>query len=371
MQQPTQPIPFQNAWINHHVFDQFMNIKEDEINLPKNFEELRDDDGHTLLHWAVFQNKIKLVDNLLNQVGENKEFINIKSKDNKTALIIAVEQGRLDIVKKLYPLSKVNISAFETEDKQSSYLPIHIAALNGNIKILEYLVKEEKEDVNMPDNQFGYTPLHFACQYNQLEMVNYLINELNANINIISKIDKLLPIHIAILNNNLEIVKALVHYHVENKELKKEEFYLQLMNDHIHLNPLYLAIINSKDQNRKAAELTIFLINELNADYSKEGNNGVSALHLASEQGNCELINFLIENKNEDVNQVTDITNETPLYLAAINNQLDAVKLLISKYHAKVDVKNSNGKTILNTLKEMSSSNEVTKQIIDYLQQCN
>lgn len=326
-----------------------------------------DSDGHTLLHAAAFSGATQVVDEIFKRLGSDEEirkFCNlITSVDKKTALVIACERNHLEIVKQLYDRTDRNVAG-------SLFSPLHVAAINGHTKIVEYLVKERDENVDSLQDVYGFTPLHLAAQYNQVEMVSYLIDELNANKNIPCTTEKMLPIHTAILNNNLEVLKALLHRHSKECETSHEKFYEMLINDHIHINPLLLAIANvqqeEKDAPSSSLEMVKFLVNDLKADYSLAGNNGLSALHLCAERGDCELIKFFVEEKHEKVNQVTDVTKDTPLYLAALNNHLAASKLLL-ELGADPSIQNWRGRTILSTLQELSSKNDQFNDIYNLI----
>nr|CAG4708712.1 unnamed protein product [Naegleria fowleri] len=334
----------------------------------------RDSDGHSLLHVAAFVGSDALVDKLFVEKLQNnpekiREFCNLTTiNDKKTALMIACERGYLEVVKKLYDYTDKNAS-------ETLFSPIHVAAINGQNKILEYLVKEKKENVDSQQDVYGYTPLHLAAQYGHTETVAFLIDELNANKNIQCTTERMLPIHTAILNNNLQVLKALVHRHSQEANTTNAKFYETLSNDHIHINPLLLAIANTHAEDDKyvspetlqaSAEMVKFLVNELNADYSLAGNNGISALHMAAEAGNCELIKFFVTEKHENVNQLTDITKDTPLYLAAINNHLEATKLLL-ELGADKDIENWRGNTPLSVVKNLASKNDDYKPLYEFL----
>jgi len=374
---PNQPANITRTNIQNHSnanFNKILNDKKGEdsawlktINLWS--DDARDSDGHTLLHVAAFTGSIAYVEAILNLIESDRlvEFCSILTiRDRKTALCVACEQGHLPIVQKLFDLTKVST------DVKPFYAPIHVAAMNGHVDIVKYLVQEKHQNVNSQEDIYGFTPLHLAAQYGQVEMVNVLIDELGANKNLACKTERMLPIHTAIFNNNLEVLKALVHRHSKDEQQEHSKSYEKLVNDHIHINPLLLAIANTQENHtspetlKASSEMVKFLVNELSADYSLRGNNGVSALHMASEAGNCDLINFFVKEKNEQVNQVSDVTHETPLYLAAVNDHLEAVQLLVS-LGADRSIKNWKGFSVVDTLKELSSKSESLNKIYEFL----
>ena len=53
-------------------------------------------------------------------------------------------------------------------------LPLHLAAKNNHIGVVEALLKREAEVIDRP-SKYGETPLHFACLHGHLSMVKLLI----------------------------------------------------------------------------------------------------------------------------------------------------------------------------------------------------
>jgi len=58
--------------------------------------------------------------------------------------------------------------------------PLHLAAQNGHLSVVEYLVNQ-KADKNAKDNE-GMTPLHRAAANGHHSVVEYLVNQ-KADIN--------------------------------------------------------------------------------------------------------------------------------------------------------------------------------------------
>jgi len=58
--------------------------------------------------------------------------------------------------------------------------PLHYAAWNGHLSVVEYLVNQ-KADINAK-NKNNWTPLHYAAQNGHLSVVEYLVNQ-KADIN--------------------------------------------------------------------------------------------------------------------------------------------------------------------------------------------
>ena len=94
-------------------------------------------------------------------------------QDNKTALHLAAEQGRADIIDCLRS-NGANISLHDAQGLR----PIHRAALNGHIEVVEHLVHYgENIDVfsNGDNGNSRATPLQIASVMGQLQMARWLV----------------------------------------------------------------------------------------------------------------------------------------------------------------------------------------------------
>lgn len=67
----------------------------------------------------------------------------------------------------------------------------------------------------------------------------------------------------------------------------------------------------------------------LGADVTKCTNAGLMALHLAATSGKIDVIEYLIQKCNFDVNITTESTKFTPLHCAYRAKQYDVISLLL------------------------------------------
>lgn len=89
--------------------------------------------------------------------------------------------------------------------------PIHCAALNGDLKVVKLLLKNNT-NVN-PDGNGGYSPLHYAATNGHLEVVKHIINQ-GANVNQINNRGNS-PVHDALLKGHVSVVLHLVEQGVD------------------------------------------------------------------------------------------------------------------------------------------------------------
>ena len=152
-----------------------------------NPNQLIDDNGNTLLHYAAQNNDITLVKVLIKRGA----FINKENKQRKTPLDVAQENSD---AKKYLRICDNLIRACYNNTINEDVIRKTIA---------------DGGDVNVKDdNLFCYTPLHFAAMHRNAEFVKNLI-EVGANVNETGEYGRT-PLHFAAMGGNTEIVKTLI-----------------------------------------------------------------------------------------------------------------------------------------------------------------
>ncbi|MDF2964870.1 MAG: ankyrin-2-like [Rickettsiaceae bacterium] len=166
-----------------------------------NINEIHEHNGYSLLHYAVQQNNLKVIELLLEN-GANIDLPSSQGKGNVSPLILTIQKHRLEPLKMMLPL----INDINQKDDQGWTL-LHHAAHQGNTEAIEYLVSQgaaiDASDLN------GYTPLHIATEDNCYEAVKTLIDN-DADLYCINIHDKYTPLEIALKNNNRKLVELLV-----------------------------------------------------------------------------------------------------------------------------------------------------------------
>ena len=100
---------------------------------------------------------------------------------------------------------------------------------------------------------------------------------------------------------------------------------------------------------------------EHGADFDATDDNGMAAIHFASEEGYDKIVKILLE-KGCQVNS-KNIDDETPLHLAVYKESLPIVALLLHE-GADVNLRDSDGKTALEIAIELKKDSlEITRLI--------
>ena len=121
----------------------------------------------------------------------------------QTPIHLAALNGQLDTVKYLVSFTDVPIARDDFGNT-----PIHSAANNGHLDVVKFLV-DFTDTPNTPNN-FGSTPCHEASRNGHLNVVTYLMDYTDAPMTQDNSGDT--PIHEAASNGHLDVVKFLVAY---------------------------------------------------------------------------------------------------------------------------------------------------------------
>jgi ankyrin repeat protein len=228
-----------------------------------------DEQGEAPLHVAVSRGHTEVVDILL----EHNAFVNVRNKPGMTPLHIAAQLGYNSMVTRLIKDHKAILDAM-TLIKQ---IPLHLAAENGQLDVCKTLLSLGS-DLNAIDNQ-SQTPLHLAARKNHAEVLKLFLTIKPELIKMANKNGYTCG-HIAAMNGSLDAIKELLRF---NRD----------------------AVINAR-------------IKRTNS----------TALHLASENGNAELVKLLLTSgaKQNDENAL----GETALHLAAKNGHVKVLHTIRS-----------------------------------------
>ncbi|GFX74022.1 ankyrin-1 [Trichonephila clavipes] len=287
-------------------------------------------DGLTPLQFAVQNNDFEMAQVLINNGAE----IDADSDSGLTPLCLAVRNNNKEIVKillkygadinakKSLPLSSAilfglnNIAAIllENEETDIHYRGIdgnsllHIASKQGNCFIVETLLARGA-DANAITLQNGISPLHCAADAGYVEIVKILLKS-KAKINAVSN-DGLTPLHLAALKGHTSVVKLLL----ENEANAK-------ITDNENRNSVEIAVANGN------VEVAKFLLQEKIFHINDKGNCGFSLLHIAAQEGNLNVVKYLIDH-GADVNSENDAGSK-PIHIAAREGHKDIVELFLN-----------------------------------------
>lgn len=208
---------------------------------------LRDQDGHSLLHWAALFNAVDFIRLSANACGDLSSWINTRSNNGQTPIMWAVIKGHVETMNVLFNEFGANLtcvdslkadcailavqhhqynavllihkwlpgtSPFDKRDS-SGCSSVHWAAYKGDLlmlRLLHYL----KADMNAIDNQ-GMSPIHRATGEGWAEAALFLMEKCGANTKLVNNKNET-PIDVAKRLGNKSLQYALSRNPDEMKE---------------------------------------------------------------------------------------------------------------------------------------------------------
>lgn len=198
----------------------FKSAQNNDINyLQENLNNLyaKDEQGRTLLHYAVVGSSYDVVDFLLLQDFD----VNIADRNGETPLFDAVRRGNLKISKKLIlKYAKVNLHNFYKKET-----PLHLAAHSGNIDLVTLLVESGASPQAF--NQDDLLPIHYAVLAGNIHLIDYLLQAGNHSWFILDKSQNTL-LHFACRTTNIGLIEMLIEHQLDVNALN-DQFETPLM----------------------------------------------------------------------------------------------------------------------------------------------
>ncbi|XP_043505230.1 serine/threonine-protein phosphatase 6 regulatory ankyrin repeat subunit B-like [Polistes fuscatus] len=283
-----------------------------------------------ILRYLIKNGMLELLQCIIEEIN-----INFQTKDGHTLLIMAAEEGQLEIVKFLCNMG-ININARSSRNSTA----LHFAIGNSSapkFEIVQFLIDNGAEiDV---ENSFGYTPLQNALYNNNFKVAKLLI-EKGADVNRIY-----MNTHYA----RQRLGGTLLHWASRNYNSDQATKFLIKNGANINATendgrtPLCLLV-----KHCGTPEMVKFFVE--NGAYLKNTGGG-SPLYWAIYSRNIQLQTLLIELGTDVDGNIDSHENfKAPLHLAY---DLSVVKLLIDK-GANVNIKDKYGCTPLHCVSKIS-----------------
>ncbi len=223
-------------------------------------------------------------------------------------------------------LSQQLISAIKNDDFDTFE---KLLAQNPNLDANPYIFNLDR--VNMP-------PLHVACFEGKIEFVRRLI-EAGADVNSIDRSLKTTPLMVALTyayKNGYEIAEFLIESGADVNIVARSE---------TALNKVF--VMGLADE-REAYDFAMFLI-ERGARIDVGGYGNV--IFSAVSGNNLLMIEYLLKERNVDINFQNNNQGYTPLIFAVLCNKPEVVEYLINN-GADISKTDANGRTALDIAKE-------------------
>lgn len=179
------------------------------------------------------------------------------------------------------------------------------------------------------EDKIGNKPLHWAAQGNQPEVVKFLLEQ-GSNINDINKSHHT-ALHYAVKGGFVDCVRELaMHPQKLDVNIKDDEGNTAL---HVAIEKMNSDIVNK-------------LIEIPQVDFSITNKDGLNSLHLAALKGNTVVVEKMSENKD-----IVDLQEEnegyTALHFAAVNGHYCVVERLLTQASCSINIPNKGKETPL------------------------
>lgn len=286
-----------------------------------------DEDGNLPIAFAIAGGQIEILFmltdmNLLDKVG----------------FILSAKYNQFEIMQ--YIWNNLDISIEEVDTK--GFCAIHYAANNGNIEMLDFLIKHGA-NINATTLHELKTPIHFAAVHPNKDALEFLLGIPDINAASEDK-RKETPLHLASntgfienlillcsrpetnINSLDEDNRTPIHYATLNGKIDAVSFLLSQPNiditieDGFDRNPLFEAIY------MQHIEITKMFLNHPKV---KTVGSKSTALHIAIRISNIEIVKYLLDNGVCDVNAL-DENEETSLCTACRKNDEQVIKAILS-----------------------------------------
>ena len=280
------------------------------------------------LHFATRKGSRNIVTQLLD-AGAG---VNTTSAKGITALQIAAALGNEDLIDRLLARS-----AFVNSKSLAGWTALHEASMAGHIIVVKQLLYAGGDMAS--NNGTGFTPLHCAAKKGFSEIVKLFLDR-KADTELFDPAGCLLDM--AVIGRNQEVVKRLVDAGAnvnaqspkrwtpllracKEKDLALFELLLKHgakpdLADYQGHTPLTIA------SNTGDLSIVRKLVCDCYVDVNSRSIHGITALHMAAQDGHTSVVNFLLS-KGADPNALF-LGNTTPLAMATWNLHVDVIALL-------------------------------------------
>ncbi|UJR24617.1 hypothetical protein I4U23_005992 [Adineta vaga] len=254
------------------------------------------------------QGNLETIINYLNPLSSS-EICSIRDENQATLVHYTCRYGHINLLKYFLEIKHIDLTQLRTEHGATC---AHDAAVCDQKDILKYIFYQSKQLQWNVRDELGNTPLHLAASYNSLNVLKYLLNEQYADPHNQSY-HGFLAIHYASEHGYNECVKFLL--------LKSPDTINQQTNQ--LFTPIHLACQHGFFE-------TVQLLSSYGANCQLKDEHGCNCLHIACINGYIDIVQWLIEKQNSNINEF-DYNNSTPIHYAVISGNEHLINYLLDK----------------------------------------
>ena len=296
------------------------------------YDPKEDENDASLLHIVAAKGYYELFKILIEEFQDT----NPKMNDGSTILHCAAEKGHFEICKLIIngiqfydpsaglPSEALIINSIQIINPSEAAdcfgnTPLHKAAINGHLSVVELLIDNVKN--KNPENDYKDTPFKMAARYGHWSVCLHIVGYIQ-DLNLTDDCNNTLLHMLATCDGNLVLYQSILES-VEDNRLDKSLFNLTSWI----FRKLKLFYKNSHNN------LCLLLMNRYGNVETKnpEGKYGITLLHVVAKVGNLLLYQLIMDN-TEDKNPKNNF-GDTPFHMAAINGHLEVCQMLLDTYN--------------------------------------
>ena len=276
---------------------EFLKILKLLLEQPSLDVNLADDNGFTALHAVAFLGHIEAVKLLL---ADDRTDVNYKDKHKKTPLIItaaAVKPENITVLGLLLAEEAIEVNWGANIGGYENVTALQVAVYQGNTQAVKLLLADPRVDINCKDSlqRTSLNNLFVAEKWsnssNKVNILKLLLAEERVDVNWAAPDQK---------GQSMTPLVSATHFACKD------------------LSPI---------------EAVQILLDDPRVDVNWTRSTGVSALHVAAanagEKG-LEVLKLFLAHERVDINCKRDSNGPTVLHVAAVNNNVEAVKIILS-----------------------------------------
>lgn len=320
---------FIKAWTHASKFEKLIKIYFDD-NVTSTIKKNKIDETlphTTFIHLLAEYCDHTVLREILNVCDKNS--INVLNKKTKFGYLPIHMAAKGATIESFRCLFERNENYINDNNNKINYSPLHLVAaynLHSCVNISKYLI--EKGVKVTQESMFKFTPLHLAAKRDNLELVNVLLSAKDVQVNAKTEFG-FTPLHFAVNNKNIKIVKRILYAGGDPNALTNANF-----------SPFFIAC--------KRGCLDICkLLWKKNVSISQQTfDKNITVLHEACRQEHNEVVKWLLQ--KPEIDQIINKQNSwgnTALHLAVEKNNSQLITILLSK-GAEQNIRNENGLTV-------------------------
>ena len=276
--------------------------------------------GDTVLHEAVRLNSLGAVRFYGSQAAGAEELINTRNKTGATALMLAAQDGHLEIVRCLVCTCGASVDAADL----NGTTPLIQAARQGHLEVVRFLVSDGGAMVDGEDS-WGATAVIVASQVGHLDIVRFLVEDGRARIAATPNspncdMDSM-------LSSEMDAGPALLHA-VRDGHLDIVQYLVGQAGAQVNLAEMQGLTASMVAAELGHLEILRFLVSQ-GGNIEALDADGSNALMRAAEQGHLEVVRFLVGERGA-ARGVANCEGDTEIIIAAKNGRLEVARYLAS-----------------------------------------